>query len=330
MKDDKYSLNISGLRITSEEAPYLIKGSPIRSGESMHSLGIQVEDNIASYTRMSHTTSIDIMKQIFAKKTFRSSCLSSAKLNDRMEKQRVGVSQFAGSRFITCFTHNIDESIPFWSHYGGSSKTKKVQLQFKNFTSSISDFIYTDYALVADGKKVFYFSDEYTHTININGIPGRQLGLRQINTDYDLSNCIRTILIFDLKYEPVKSEVFNKDYSSEVSIGFGTDSESKDLIPGFTLYEPDVLGRYKSKPWDYERETRIMCTLDIQDFSKWEFIDLRLKDEVFRDLIIILSPWADDFFEEEVKGVIFESELSVDIKRSIKIEHSVVEGTLNF
>lgn len=328
MMNNERIININGCRLMYNGQPYMVNG-PISSEESLDGVDIQIENSVASYKRLSHTTSLDIMKLIFTKKTLRCSSLSSAKLNDSMEMQRVGISQFAGSRFIACFTYRDIESIPFWSHYGGSVKEKKVQLQFRNFAPSIRDFIFTDYALLADGRKVFFISDEFIRTVNTNGPLGCQSGLPKINTDYSLSNCIRSISVFNLKYEPAGSDVLTKDYSSKVNIRFGKDKKSNNSIPEIPMYEAEVLGWYKSEPWDYEKETRIMCTLQDQEFSKWEYIDLRLKDEVFRDLKVILSPWADITLEEKVKELISNSDLSGDIQESIKIEHSVVEGTLN-
>ncbi len=329
MNRNKYSINLSGMRVTSKETPYIIMGEPVKEADEMCQLRMQVPENIKSYDKLGYATSIETISLIFTHKTIRSSNLSSAKLNDKMEKQRVGVSQFASGRFITCFTHNHHESIPFWAYYGGSDKTKKVQLQFKNFAVSFNDYIYTDYALVAGGKKAFFCSDEYNRTINNNGIIGQQLGLPPINVDFDIRNCIRVISMFDVEYVPAESSIFKEDFSSTTSISFGKDDERENEISDLKMYKPGVLGRQKSNPWDYELETRIMSILKDQEFSAWEYIDLRLKDEVFRDLIIVLSPWIGEAHEEEVKRIINDSALSIDIKESIKIVNSVVEGTLN-
>ena len=60
---------------------------------------------------------IDTMNMIFRNKTFRSSSRSNEKLNDAMEKQRIGVEEFDCSRFVTCFSHINHESVPFWTNY---------------------------------------------------------------------------------------------------------------------------------------------------------------------------------------------------------------------
>ena len=61
-----------------------------------------------------------------------------------------------------------------------------------------------------------------------------------------------------------------------------------------------------------------------------EWIDLRLKDEMFRDLIIIKSPWEDESLQGEIEAIIQNSELADDVKASIRIKDSEVKGTLNF
>ena len=44
-------------------------------------------------------------------------------------------------------------------------------------------------------------------------------------------------------------------------------------------YDTTVLGKQKSDPWDYEKETRIMSVLSLPYNRNWEYLDLRLKPE---------------------------------------------------
>lgn len=66
-------------------------------------------------------------------------------------------------------------------------------------------------------------------------------------------------------------------------------------------YNPTVLGKQKSNPWEYEKETRILSTLSSPAFKEWDYIDLQLHDEVFRGLRIVLSPWDDGTLRSRVE-----------------------------
>lgn len=61
-----------------------------------------VSEESKRHTIMSYTTELETLKLIFQNMTLRSSSLTNTNLNDTMEKSRVDVSQFAGSRFIAC------------------------------------------------------------------------------------------------------------------------------------------------------------------------------------------------------------------------------------
>ncbi len=239
----------------------------------------------------------------------------------------MGISQFAGGRYITCFSHNEHESIPFWAYYGGPVKEKKVQLKFENFAENFQDCIYTDYAWLDNRtKKIFFYSEEYKETIKSNTIVAQMTGSKPINEDYDIRNCIREVDVFDVNYIPHDAESLTQDFSGVTNVSFGGE-EGKSSMQ-MTAYQPDILGREKTNPWDYECETRIMCVLDHQETSFGDCIDLRLKDEMFRGLTIIMNPWANEAFEEEIKCIVNKSVLPQEIKDSILIERSVIDGTV--
>lgn len=67
---------------------------------------------------------------------------------------------------------------------------------------------------------------------------------------------------------------------------------------------------------------------DVCNVGEW--IDLRLRDEMFRSLIFIKSSWEDETLQEEIRAAIQSSELSEDVKASIRIKDSEIKGTLDF
>lgn len=327
-----FQINLSGLKITSDAEPYVILGEAIKDTSFADGLQISISDKVKTYPRMYYTTDLTALGFIMGKLTLRCSSLTYAKLNDPVEKARVGVEQFAGSKFITCFSHVDHEIVPFWTNYGGTDRTQKILLKFKNFTADFSATIHTDYALLDGDKKLFFESEELHKTINQNGPIGQSMGFAPINTDYDLRNSIARIDVFDVDYLPANDRAFSDDYSGEANIDFtkvASNSADTPILSDIKIFRTGCLGKQKSNPWEYEGESRILCSLSIQDFDKWNFIDLRLKEEIFRDMTIVLSPWLSPDLEDKVKEIISSSPISDEIKRTIQIEHSVVEGSIN-
>ena len=331
---DKQELKISfgGLTITAEETPYVVFDKVVKDTNTDLSskLHIDVTESVKVHPKMRYTTDYTALCFILRKLTLRSSSIANARLNDQMEKERVGISQFAGSRFITCFSHSENENVHFWYSYGGDDRSQKICLKLNNFASNLTNVIHTDYCLLNDDKKAFFVSKEYYGTINQNGIFGESIGLPKINTDFDLRNCIASLEMFDVEYLPIKDEVFTKDYSDKITVDFNALNATANMatLTGITAYDPNCLGKQKSRPWDIESESRILSCLKYQEFKDWNFIDLRLKEEFFRDMVIVLSPWLSPELENDVRKLIAESPISDEIKSSIRIEHSELEGTI--
>lgn len=92
------------------DSMYFILGEPIQKNQDSKELNIMVSEESKRHTIMSYTTELETLKLIFQNMTLRSSGLINSSLNDTMEKSRVGVSQFVGSRFITCFVTMIKKT----------------------------------------------------------------------------------------------------------------------------------------------------------------------------------------------------------------------------
>jgi len=321
----RLKINIGGVVFEADLADSkFILADPIASEQNVNDLNINISEEVKRHPCFSYTTDIETAKLIFHNMTFRSSSLSYAKLNDLMEKERVGVSQFAGNRFITCFCHSDQESVPFWTGYGKDRREEKVLLQFRNFAVNFTECIHTDYGLVADNKKCLFKSSEYGRIINSQWESGSKIA-----EEYDLRATVNAVLMFDVEYVPADSEVFSDANDGDSSIDFSKVTGLNDTSVIIHGYDPTVLGKQKSNPWEYEKETRILCALGGDSFDKWDYIDLRLKPEIFRGLSIILSPWDDGELRTKMLEIINNSSLPEDIKESITIKNSVLKGTLN-
>lgn len=310
------------LSIYDLENASIIFEEPISKDADLNKLNINIFEEAKSHSSMTYTTEINTFKLIFENLTLRSSSLANANLNDPVEKERIGVAEFANSRFITCFCQSDHELVPFWMYYGKKIRKNKIMMRFNNFASNFENCIYTDYALVAGKKKCAFISDELANIINSN--------YSSKGSDYDLRGFIDVLLMFDVEYVSCKDDTFTSSYAGNTSIDFGKIINASVPSVNIKGYDPTILGRKKSNPWEYEKETRILCALSGNQNPGWDYIDLRLKPEIFRGLTIILSPWDEGNLRKEVEDIIKVSKLPEDIKASIIIEDSGLKGKLNF
>lgn len=260
----------------------IIFGEPIAKDVDPNKLNINISEAAKSHSSMTYTTDIGTLKLIFENMTLRSSSLANANLNDPMEKERVGVKDFAKGRFITCFCQSDHELVPFWMYYGKKVRKNKIMMRFNNFASNFENCVYTDYALVADNKKCAFMSEQLGNIINNSC--GSDIG------DYDLRGFIDALLMFDVEYVSCKDDIFTSSYDGNTNVEFGRIMNQNMPALSIKGFDPTVLGKQKSNPWEYEQETRILCALSGDQKPGWEYIDLRLKPELFRGLTIILSP----------------------------------------
>lgn len=319
---EKVKIKLKGITIEADlsEASFVL-GEPIGKNINAGGLNINIADETKQYDVMGYTTDLNTMRLIFQNKTIRSSSLTNEKLNDAKEKQRVGVCEFASSRFITCFAHTRQESVALWEFYGKDVREEKVLLQFRNFAVNFEDCVRTDFAKVKDGKLCFFRTPEYGSTINGQWFSD--------TTQYDLRACIDSISVLDVEYTSPDSSVFTEDNSGQADIDFSHVTGQENAVVKLQGFNPTVLGKQKSDSWEHEKETRILCTLSNPAFKEWNYIDLQLHSEMFRDLRIILSPWDDGALRNEVEEIISSSGLPADIIDSIEIEDSALKGTLN-
>ena len=295
------------------ECPYVTIGRKYEPNTDKRALNPTLSLNTRRHQIMGHTTTLDTCQQIFKNKTFRCNNLANTNLNDLNEKQRLDLDKFSKHCFISCFCHSAYEVVPFWIYYGcqrgkkeEESRKNKVLLQFRNFAKSLDQFnqcIYTDHALFK-GEKVPFTSRAFEQAFFS--------AVSKPNTHID------SLQIMDVNYKPTNFSIFKQRNCSEIPIN----------STSLNAYYPGILGLYKTKPWSYEKESRIIITTPYPGLS-YEYIDLRLKPEIFRGLKIILSPWADDSLERELRVMIQQSGLPEDIMNSIKIKPSCLTGQIN-
>jgi hypothetical protein len=220
-----------------------------------------------------------------------------------------GIENYTGTRYVACFCNLDYEVVPFWYVYGMGSRREKVMLRFKDFSSYADDVLDCSTGKIFSTGESFYFAP----------YQDRQ------------SLIIQDIKIFDIEYRKRTDPVFNKKYDWITFESVPTSEQMQAGKPLEFTYHVDaaMIGMCKTINWDYEHETRIMCEMNVLDVKKKaDALLVSLKDKMFEDLQIVLNPWASDEFYEKVKMIIDKSNLSSELKATIKIQRSELDGLL--
>lgn len=276
------------------------------------------QNDSGDYEYLSHYTDITAVQHILLDKTLK--CNSFKNLNDLYERSRKGIENIIEAHFTACFCHAKYEIVPFWYIYGGRKETyeNKVMLQFLNFSSALDEAFETDYALGYDEEntetKIKFNSD-----LNIaaqNGKEGQVIG---------------RIKMLDVDYRDKDDPLFDEEYAEYGSVYVCPVEKMKvgEVALSFSKrFNLATVGKYKTESWRYEQETRILVRMTPSYIRYFEFILLRMKEEIFRGLTIVTNPWASDNFIDEVKNLVESSNISDDIKNSIKVQKSTLHDQL--
>lgn len=275
-------------------------------------------DDCMIYEKLLHYTSFDVLKIMLNNRTLK--CNSLKNVNDRLERQRNGIEDLADAFYVSCFCHYQYEIVPFWFMYGGSTlDSKKVLLRFKNFADDFENAIESDWALTGENK-IIYFNPQKLFTVNIGGISCCPIADPQIEN----RQTIKAVRLFDVEYLLPNDEAFTKEYKTQGNVSFG---ESQSSMPA-AISDARLVGKQKKIHWEYEAETRIQCIMNPIGSYCFDYILLRLKDDVFRDMVIVANPWASDDFITGIKTALDESTLPKDIKDTIIIQRSELDGQI--
>ena len=274
----------------------------------------------SSHSGLTHYCAVDSFKKIILNRTLKCTNLSSMQLNDRFEAKRKNLESETRLFFIACFSHSKHEIVPLWKNYGGDCPSCKVALKFKNFCGpTIADDddyplkFFPHYGLETNGTKIELNPEEFF-------CPGDEKSahndyMKTLREEGELANYRARVLFKDVEYVK-KCEIDKMDNISHLPLPNGHEVQVKDTLE---------LGRLKTKPWAYEVETRIICHTNMKldsvtkEYPYREAIFLKLADEFFRDLKIILSPWRSDYLKCYVESIINESPIGKEIKDTITI-----------
>lgn len=270
------------------------------------------------YEQLLHYTSINVLKIMLNERTLK--CNSLKNVNDRMERKRIGIEDLADTFYVSCFCHYQYEIVPFWFMYGsGVPDDEKVLLRFGNFATNFNNVIENDWAITGDGKRI-YFDPRKLFICSSSGFSS--LPINDLHAEN--RQTIKTVRLFDIDYLPPDDEAFIKNYKTQGGVSFG---EGQDVLP-VAIKDARSIGKQKTIHWEYEAETRIGCMLNSSGDFYFGYILLRLRDVVFKDMVIVANPWASDDFISTIKTVLSESSLSRDIKKTIVVRRSELDGQI--
>lgn len=275
-------------------------------------------DSSLDHEQLLHYTSIDVLKIMLKDRTLK--CSSLKNVNDLLEWQRKGIENVTKATYIASFCHNKYEITYFWFQYGRSaSDNRKVLLRFNNFAKYFDNAIENDWARTENGKFIF-FDPKKLLRFNAGG-----LCFGSINSpDVECRQTIKTVKLFDVDYLLPDDEAFRKNYETQGSVSFG---EGQNLLPA-AIRDARSIGKHKTIQWEAEAETRIQCMMSPVDDFYFDYMLLRLKDEVFRDLVIVANPWASDKFIIDINTALSESTLPNSIKETIMVQRSELDGQI--
>ena len=272
---------------------------------------IRIGESVKGYNKLSHYCSLNTLSAILSNRTWK--CNRLDLLNDVYESKRLRIEKFAKDYFVACFCHSDYEIVPFWFNYGGNDNRNKVLLRLPNLSNTLKESIYDDYFITSTSKKMYYDTrDNFVYKVgNISCILNE-------NPEFDSRNAMQDIMLKDIEYLQADDPVFYKEYAKVEMTNAGK----------VNYCDIRSLGINKTRSWDYEKETRIICRLRINQTGEIEWIFLRLKDEFFENMEIILNPWADKEIYKEVINIINNAQLNENIVNTFRIEKSELSGTL--
>lgn len=271
----------------------------------------QKHDELLQYT------SFDSLTKIVSNRTIL--CNSLGRVNDRLEQSRKGIEDLTQGFYVSCFCHYPYEIVPFWFMYGGNKNEEKALLRFRNFASKLDNAIESDWAWTSENKLI-YFDPQKLFFYNRGRVSCNPI----CDPNVEQRQTIKTIRMFDIDYKLPDDEVFTKEYAKPGNVSF---DNGESYIPT-SLLDVRNVGMQKTVHWEYEAETRLRCMMSTINAPYFDFLLLRLKDEVFRGLEIVANPWATDDFLQRIKDLVDASTLSEDIKGSMKIVRSKLDGQI--
>jgi hypothetical protein len=254
---------------------------------------------------LSHYTSFDALESILHNRSIKLSRMD--KINDLYEEDR-NYGFWSNKVFVACFTHESQESILYWYIYTGKRKEEGIMIK------APTKFLMQNIKVFADCQCSSY---EFSQT--------KQSDPKITNYQH-----IDDWGIYDTTWADIS---YVKNFTKyECKLPIYEDLKDCVNLSERDLYESIHVGFLKSIPWHAEKETRLRVSVRPKGLENtnrgvekpsFEEMYFFLQDDLLKSFEIILNPWADQMFENKVKVLLKQENLSM-----VKIRRSEIHGTI--
>lgn len=241
--------------------------------------------------KIHHYTTIETLALILKNKTIRFNRLDKVDdLEENAISNGVKIGQYS---FVSCWTDDESESIPLWKLYTGSGIGVRISLDHEMFKVYVNNGI------------------QYINGVPFNPQPGYLKTITPISDFINSENVVIPVAENELPY------IFKKvQYVSDINKNICKLVVKQQLSSNESRISLNItnFGLYKQERWSFERESRFVLVIfpgtrfkDAESFlngyknmffNAWnnglipsiDYYDMHLKDEVFIDMIVTLSP----------------------------------------
>lgn len=256
------------------------------------------------YNCLHHYTTINALEAILRNRSIRLSRIDV--VNDPVENKRINTI-WKNRIFVACFTHDINENDMFWNGY--AKRDKGVKITFNKVFNNID-----------------LYGDEKCERVRISKI-------ERANTEYMKFNDVSDWGYYDItladveytddlsKYMVLNEELYN-EFNNCININQSKFYESVyDGLIKENMYrlESETRLRVAVKPigFEYMRENNQLIKVD----PSFEYIYMKLDDDLINNIIITLNPWSSELFTIKMHELL----RSLDLDNKIKIQKSAFE-----
>lgn len=212
----------------------------------------------------------------------------------RVEAQGIPLGKYT---YVSCWTEDNEESIPLWKMYAGDGAGVRI---------SLPQDMFKDYPFL-DGFSGFNIS-EIMHSMDSNSIP---MMWKIPGSEYKGKN----YLIIPVESNKLETFYYKIQYVDDVLSMTKEFAEKVNIeeVDGYYYFDMGNVGTLKHKRWDFQKESRFILRIiptngETSLFKPKEFLakiketfdtkrephfntyDLPLKDNIFEQLEVTLSP----------------------------------------
>lgn len=247
-----------------------------------------------AYTRnfISHYTSFETLKLIFTDKTLKFNRID--QVNDKKEKNFFGNDELSNLVYVSCFTYDINESIPMWKIYGKNNNSVRISFTFNEINPMK--------CLLDEQGETISPTNTVIHRYEKSNIP---------NCDwYYTVNC--KDVIYDIS-EIEKNPIRRKEFET-----------------GHEIFNLSAMGAIKRKEWGYEHETRFIAylrsTRDNVVIPDIKFLLVPIKFNYIKAITITFNPWMSDDAKVEIKQFMYS--IKFQNKVILRFEDSILSSEI--